>query len=139
MITIPSPILEAVDGTFLILLFFMAFSSGQYAGRSSLRAYRAGVYPEEVRAAWAIFALFIGLILRVGMHWLSRHAANHGFHWPWLAPVAPIVILASTVVTAWAGICWIRIVIPLRCARRSWIVASALALTFGFYMALGGS
>jgi len=136
--TIPSPVLEAVDGAFLVLLFFMAWSAGQYALRALLRAAKARYYGPELKAAWSIFALFVGLILRVGMHWLSRHAANHGLHWPWLVPVSPVVILASTIVTAWAGVCWIRTVIPLRCGTQSWMVASAIAFAFGVYFALGG-
>lgn len=148
MMEIPSPILEAVDGAFLVLLFFMTWSAAQYTAREHRRARVAGYYGPQVKAAWSIFMLFVGLMMRVGIHWLSRHAADHGYHWPWLRPIIPEVILVSTIITAWAGVCWIRTVMPPhptrspwfppRCARRSWMVAAAIAMTFGVYMALGG-
>jgi hypothetical protein len=140
---VPSQILEAVDGTFLVLLIFIFGTTFQYMVKmthQSIRTEGEGWRPNRwsirAKASWALATIFFGLILRVGSHWSLRHAAGHGLHWEWLTESGPAIVLFSTVLTTWGSVCWIRTVIPLRFGAQSWTAATVLAVVFGVYMAM---
>ena len=141
IIHVPGPLLEAVDGAFLVLLFFMFGTTSHYATRMAARDWHSSRrlvnrWSIETKASWALAIIFLGLILRVGSHWCLRHAANHGLHWDALVSAGPAIILVSTVMTTWGSVCWIRTVIPLRFGSQAWTAASVIAIAFGVGMAL---
>ena len=140
MMHVPSPVLEAVDGMFLVMLIFMLGTTSRYAVRTTGRSTRHGdwgpwKWSVEAKAAWALAIIFFGLILRVGAHWSLRHAAGHGLHWEALVAAGPAVVLVSTLLTTWGSVCWIRTIIPLQCGPWGWTAAAIFAAAFGVYMA----
>jgi hypothetical protein len=136
----PNVLLEIVDGTFLMLLFFKFGTTARYTVLSTRRDILASgwnplTWGPESKAAWALTVIFAGLILRVGSHWSLRHAASHGLDWHAFTDQGPNIVLVSTMMTIWGGICWIRTVIPLRCGPVTWTWAVIFAVAFGVWMA----
>lgn len=144
MNALPSWLVEASNGTLIIVLMWMIIFDGLYIIHkvrdlggvvSMLRAWwRQGHPPAELKAAFALMMLFVGSELRTYALWWFRHMQNQGIDPEPFRQIGIAMLIAGTAMAVWGGMCWLKVIMPSDLPRGTWLMLSAIAVGFALIM-----
>ncbi len=146
MTALPSWLVEASNGTLIIVLMWMIIFDALYIFHkvrdrggfvSVIRSWwRAGHPPPELKAAIALMVLFVGSELRTYALWWFRHMQNQGIDTEPFREIGIAMLVAGTAAAVWGGMCWLKVIMPADLPRGTWFLLSAIAVGFAIIMLL---
>lgn len=143
---IPSLLIEATNGTIMVLLayflFFMAMHfrtewrrvrhlyGGRRGALRTILRLRDDCSPEV-----ALTAIMLGFEMRTVILWAARHSENHQHNLVWLEFNGTAMLIAGTALVIVGAICWNRVMAPFYCSPWVWFAMAVSAGMFGVGMA----
>jgi hypothetical protein len=136
MSTLPPLFLELINGTLLVLFFWVVFWFGYdiYSVSRSVGSWRQTY--EESAASIACFVAFTGDSVIRGSVWYYRHLQNDGIDVSELEKIMTLLIAMGVVIAIFGCGCIIHHLAPPSLGRLPWAIAVLTALAFGIGMAL---
>lgn len=136
MNVLPSWLIEVSNGVlFLLVLAMTAFAlvylvtKLRECGGTWMRVY------VEAKAAIALMVFLIGVDIGVFVRWWFRTMQNHGIDpRPYIA-LGTTLVIVGTVVAIWGGMCWIKVITPVRFPRGTWFLVGVAAIAIATMMA----
>lgn len=136
MSTLPPVFLELINGTLLVLFFWVVFWFGYdiYSVSRSVSSWRQTY--EESAASIACFVAFTGDSIIRGSVWYYRHLRNDGVDVSELEKITTLLIAMGVVIAIFGCGGIIHHLAPPSLGRLPWAIAVLTALAFGIGMAL---
>lgn len=146
MSALPSWLIEASNGTLIVVLLWMVLFDVRYLvlkvselGGAKLVAsewWMTKSPPAELKGAVALLTLLTGFWLRTFGLWWFRHMEAHGIDTLPFREIGIALLVGGTIISVWGGMCWLKVILPTDIPRFTWFILCGSALGFGFGMVL---